>query len=83
MSNIIHESYTGVRVTIKSSQSFEETDGKLREALNADSFIPGNPFGGVTTPSVINGDTEGYERAIKTLVGRFGFMSVFLWRFDM
>lgn len=78
MSNVIHEQYTGIRVTIKSTQSFAETDGKLREALKADLFSPGDPFGGVTTPFIMNGDTQGYERAIKGRVGRFGFMSVVL-----
>lgn len=79
--NLTREEYTGVRLTMKSLQSFEETHSKLMTALHGEAFKPGD-VGRESGPILAKADKEAFEEFINSKCGPYGFMYVWLSSLD-
>lgn len=71
--NLTREEFTGVRLTLKSEQSFEETHSKLMTALHGESFKPGD-VGRESGPVLARANKEAFEEFVSGKCGPYGLM---------
>lgn len=69
----IQRSFTGIRLTLQSSQPYDETERKLVDALNAKDFTPGKLMI-EGAPVIKMGGKAAFEEFIASRAGRYGFV---------
>jgi hypothetical protein len=70
----VRKPFIGIRLTVNTPRTFDETEAKLREAIKAESFTPGKLFAVHPGLAIMSRNIDEFERIVNHRVGPFGFM---------